>query len=92
MGHQMDVVVVRIIYLEKEEEEIDLMINPNADETLASFCKWQQKVNPSDVKNPHHHDIAVLLTRYLTKITNIIIPGSIPRFYVLKRTQITYIK
>lgn len=62
-GNQMDVVVVRIMYLEKEEEEIDLAINPNAENTLASFCKWQETVNPKDVKNPHHHDIAVLITR-----------------------------
>lgn len=62
-GNQMDIVVVRIIYLEKEEEEIDLTINPDADATLESFCKWQQSVNPKDIKNPNHHDIAVLLTR-----------------------------
>lgn len=62
-GNQMDVVVVRIMYLEKEEEEIDLTINRNAEDTLASFCKWQQTVNPKDLKNPNHHDIAVLLTR-----------------------------
>ncbi|XP_008201012.2 A disintegrin and metalloproteinase with thrombospondin motifs 7 isoform X1 [Tribolium castaneum] len=63
-GNMMDVVVVRIMYLDKEEEEIDLVINPNADDTLASFCKWQQKINPKDLANPNHHDIAVLLTRY----------------------------
>ncbi|XP_065156708.1 A disintegrin and metalloproteinase with thrombospondin motifs 12-like isoform X2 [Atheta coriaria] len=63
-GNQMDVVVVRIMYLEKEEDEIDLIINQDSDKTLESFCKWQQTVNPKDVKNPNHHDIAVLLTRY----------------------------
>ncbi|XP_063908814.1 A disintegrin and metalloproteinase with thrombospondin motifs 12-like isoform X3 [Zophobas morio] len=63
-GNMMDVVVVRILYLDKEEEEIDLVINPNAEDTLASFCKWQQKINPKDISNPNHHDIAVLLTRY----------------------------
>lgn len=62
-GNQMDVVVIRVMYLEKEEEEIDLVINPNADDTLASFCKWQQMINPKDIGSPHHHDIAVLLTR-----------------------------
>lgn len=62
-GNQMDVVVVRVMYLEKEEEEIDLIVNANADETLASFCKWQQTINPKDIKHPNHHDIAVLLTR-----------------------------
>lgn len=59
----MDVIIVRIMYLEKEEEEIDLSIGQHAENTLESFCKWQQKVNPEDVKNPNHHDIAVLLTR-----------------------------
>lgn len=63
-GNAMDIVVVRIIYLEKQEDEIDLMIVDNADDTLASFCKWQQRINPKDVKNPNHHDIAVLLTRH----------------------------
>ncbi|XP_068910126.1 A disintegrin and metalloproteinase with thrombospondin motifs 7-like isoform X3 [Tenebrio molitor] len=63
-GNMMDVVVVRIMYLDKEEEDIDLVINPNAENTLASFCKWQQKINPKDLSNPNHHDIAVLLTRY----------------------------
>ncbi|CAH1113494.1 unnamed protein product [Psylliodes chrysocephalus] len=63
-GNQMDVVVVRIMYLEKEEEEIDLAINENAEKTLESFCNWQVKINPKDVTNPNHHDIAVLLTRY----------------------------
>ncbi|KAG5879484.1 hypothetical protein JTB14_013989 [Gonioctena quinquepunctata] len=63
-GNQMDVVVVRIMYLEKEEEEIDLIINNDADKTLESFCKWQQTINPKDIENPNHHDIAVLLTRY----------------------------
>ncbi|KAF5270821.1 hypothetical protein FQA39_LY18869 [Lamprigera yunnana] len=63
-GHQLNVVVVRVMYLEKEEEEIDLMINANAEETLASFCKWQQTINPKDIQHPNHHDIAILLTRY----------------------------
>lgn len=67
----MDVVVVRIIYLDKEEEEIDLAINPDADATLASFCKWQEKINPKDISNPNHHDIAVLLTRFVNcKVVN----------------------
>ena len=60
----MDVVVVRVIYLEKEEEEIDLAIGQDADVTLKTFCQWQQTINPKDVRNPNHHDIAVLLTRW----------------------------
>lgn len=61
----MDVVVVRIMYLEKEEEEIDLEISPQAEKTLDSFCQWQLKINPPD-DSPIHHDIAVLLTRYVS--------------------------
>lgn len=55
---------MRVIYLEKEEEEIDLAITPAADETLKSFCEWQKSVNPQDTKNPNHHDIALLFSRY----------------------------
>ncbi|KAJ8921346.1 hypothetical protein NQ315_002961 [Exocentrus adspersus] len=62
-GNLMDVVVVRMMYLYKEEEEVDLEINQDSDKTLASFCNWQIKINPP-VDNPIHHDIAVLLTRY----------------------------
>ncbi|KAI4488513.1 hypothetical protein M0802_011553 [Mischocyttarus mexicanus] len=63
-GNQIDVVVVRMIYLEKEKEEIDLFISPEADKTLRSFAKWADKVNPKDHKHPNHFDIAVLVTRY----------------------------
>lgn len=59
----MDIVVVRIIYLEKEEEELDLQITGDAHKTLASFCNWQTTINPKDTKNPTHHDIAILITR-----------------------------
>lgn len=60
----MDVVVVRIIYLDRQEKALDLETSPNAEETLANFCKWQETINPADVSNPQHHDIAVLLTRW----------------------------
>ncbi|KAF7382624.1 hypothetical protein HZH68_015543 [Vespula germanica] len=63
-GNQIDVVVVRIIYLEKEKEEIDLLISPMAEDTLTSFSKWAEKINPKDHKHPNHYDIAVLVTRY----------------------------
>jgi len=63
-GNLLHFVVVHIIYLHKQEEELDLIINEDAEETLKSFCKWQTSVNPSDVAHPNHHDIAVLLTRY----------------------------
>ncbi|XP_034196359.2 A disintegrin and metalloproteinase with thrombospondin motifs 7 isoform X1 [Osmia lignaria lignaria] len=64
VGNQIDVVVVRMIYLEKEKEEIDLLISPAAEETLASFAKWADKMNPKDSTHPNHHDIGVLVTRY----------------------------
>ncbi|XP_060526930.1 A disintegrin and metalloproteinase with thrombospondin motifs 12-like [Cylas formicarius] len=62
-GNQIDIAVVRIIYLQKEEEEIDLTINRDAEKTLDSFCNWTQKIN-LPVESPQHHDIALLLTRY----------------------------
>lgn len=63
----MDVVVVRLIYLEQEKKAIDLSISQDAEKTLDSFCAWQQSVNPSDIQHPHHHDIAVLFTRFLNQ-------------------------
>ncbi|KAI4479568.1 hypothetical protein M0804_010965 [Polistes exclamans] len=63
-GNQIDIVVVRMIYLEKEKEEIDLFISPDADKTLASFAKWADKMNPKDHKHPNHFDVGVLVTRY----------------------------
>jgi hypothetical protein len=63
VGHQLDLTLVRVIYLEKEEEEIDLTINRDADETLTSFCKWSTRINPI-TSHPNHHDIAVLVTKH----------------------------
>uniref|UniRef100_A0A1B6CIH1 Peptidase M12B domain-containing protein n=1 Tax=Clastoptera arizonana TaxID=38151 RepID=A0A1B6CIH1_9HEMI len=64
VGNMIDVVVVKIIYLEKEKEEIDLEISQDATKTLASFCDWQVTINPKDHSHPNHHDLAILLTRY----------------------------
>ncbi|XP_032687133.1 A disintegrin and metalloproteinase with thrombospondin motifs 7-like [Odontomachus brunneus] len=64
VGNQIDVVLVRVIYLEKEKEEIDLLISPAAENTLESFSKWAEKMNPKDDTHPNHYDIAVLVTRY----------------------------
>ncbi|XP_048524385.1 A disintegrin and metalloproteinase with thrombospondin motifs 12 isoform X1 [Dendroctonus ponderosae] len=63
VGHQMDIVVVRIIYLEKEEKEIDLEINRDSGKTLKSFCDWANKINTPE-NTPNHFDMAMLLTRY----------------------------
>ena len=59
----LDIVVVRIINLHKQEEELDLHINQDAYTSLDSFCKWQMTVNPRVETHANHHDIAVLLMR-----------------------------
>ncbi|GLG94753.1 Papilin [Gryllus bimaculatus] len=64
LGRTLEVVVVRIILLEKEEEELDLTISSKAEETLSSFKIWAQRINPADPRHPNHHDIAVLITRF----------------------------
>lgn len=63
IGNMIDVTLVRIIYFEKEEDEIDITITPDAEKTLKRFCEWQQTINPKDFKSPIHHDIAVLISR-----------------------------
>ncbi|KAL1506610.1 hypothetical protein ABEB36_005939 [Hypothenemus hampei] len=63
LGHQIDLVVVRIIYLNKEEKEIDLEINRDSSKTLRSFCEWAVKINTPE-HSPNHFDMAVLLTGY----------------------------
>lgn len=66
IGNAINIVLVRMILLENEEqeEEEDLKINHHADNTLKSFCKWQKYINPKDENHPNHHDVAILLTRY----------------------------
>ncbi|XP_076231370.1 A disintegrin and metalloproteinase with thrombospondin motifs 1 [Calliopsis andreniformis] len=64
VGNQIDIVVVRMIYLEKEKEEIDLLISPVAEDTLQSFAKWCEKMNPKEHDHPNHFDICVLVTRH----------------------------
>lgn len=63
IGNAVNIYVVRIIMLEDDQHEA-LEINHNADDTLRSFCQWQQMINPRNETHPHHHDVAVLLTRY----------------------------
>lgn len=62
LGIIIDIMIVRIIYIERFEDQIAL--SSNADWSLASFCEWQQTLNPRDTGSPIHHDVAVLLTRY----------------------------
>uniref|UniRef100_A0A3Q0SHJ4 ADAM metallopeptidase with thrombospondin type 1 motif 7 n=1 Tax=Amphilophus citrinellus TaxID=61819 RepID=A0A3Q0SHJ4_AMPCI len=61
IGNPINIVVVRLILLEKEED--DLKITHHADNSLNSFCKWQKKLNMKGDEHPLHHDVAVLLTR-----------------------------
>ncbi|XP_042347431.1 A disintegrin and metalloproteinase with thrombospondin motifs 7 [Plectropomus leopardus] len=61
IGNAINVVVVRLILLEKDED--DLKITHHADNSLNSFCKWQKKLNMKGEEHPLHHDVAVLLTR-----------------------------
>ncbi|XP_076647153.1 A disintegrin and metalloproteinase with thrombospondin motifs 7 [Halictus rubicundus] len=63
-GNQIDVILVRMIYLEKEKEEIDLRISPAAEEALLSFTTWAEKLKPPDENHPNHFDAGVLVTRY----------------------------
>ncbi|CAN9506580.1 unnamed protein product [Ophioblennius macclurei] len=61
IGNAINIVIVRVILLEKDEDE--LKITHHADNSLASFCKWQKKLNMKGDEHPLHHDVAVLLTR-----------------------------
>ncbi|XP_058484781.1 A disintegrin and metalloproteinase with thrombospondin motifs 7 [Solea solea] len=61
IGNAINIVVVRLILLEQEEDE--LKITHHADNSLNSFCKWQKKLNMKGDEHPLHHDVAVLLTR-----------------------------
>ncbi|XP_066504179.1 A disintegrin and metalloproteinase with thrombospondin motifs 7 [Hoplias malabaricus] len=61
IGNAINIVVVRLILLEKDED--DLKITHHADNSLNSFCKWQKHLNMKGDDHPVHHDVAVLLTR-----------------------------
>ncbi|KAG9488974.1 hypothetical protein GDO78_005142 [Eleutherodactylus coqui] len=61
IGNRINIVVVRLILLERDEEE--LKVSHHADNSLRSFCKWQKAMNMKSEEHPLHHDVAVLLTR-----------------------------
>ncbi|XP_072004868.1 A disintegrin and metalloproteinase with thrombospondin motifs 7 isoform X1 [Engystomops pustulosus] len=61
IGNRINIVVVRLILLESDEEE--LKVSHHADNSLRSFCKWQKAMNMKSEDHPLHHDVAVLLTR-----------------------------
>ncbi|XP_044135279.1 A disintegrin and metalloproteinase with thrombospondin motifs 7-like isoform X1 [Bufo gargarizans] len=61
IGNRINIVVVRLILLESDEEE--LKVSHHADNSLRSFCKWQKAMNMKSEEHALHHDVAVLLTR-----------------------------
>ncbi|KOB78006.1 A disintegrin and metalloproteinase with thrombospondin motifs 7 [Operophtera brumata] len=63
IGNYIKVVVVKIVLVEEIDAAKELQVSTNADSTLASFCRWQQRLNPGGDENPHHHDVAILVTR-----------------------------
>ncbi|KAK0072882.1 hypothetical protein PV325_010650, partial [Microctonus aethiopoides] len=62
--NQIDVVLVRIVYLEAEEEEKNLDITSDSDKTLKSFAGWAQRINSNNTNDPNHFDVAVLISRH----------------------------
>ncbi|KAK0072793.1 hypothetical protein PV325_010782, partial [Microctonus aethiopoides] len=64
IGNQIDVVLVRIVYLAAEEEEKDLDITPDSERTLDSFAGWAEKINSKYTNHPNHFDVAVLISRH----------------------------
>ncbi|XP_058824477.1 A disintegrin and metalloproteinase with thrombospondin motifs 12 [Topomyia yanbarensis] len=63
IGNSIQVAVVRIIILEEEESHADFNVTHVAANTLENFCRWQRSLNPKAEDDPHHHDVAILVTR-----------------------------
>ncbi|XP_032580395.1 A disintegrin and metalloproteinase with thrombospondin motifs 7 isoform X1 [Drosophila sechellia] len=63
IGNSIEIVVVRIIQLDEEESQLQLNLTQNAQKNLDRFCSWQHKLNKGSEKDPHHHDVAILITR-----------------------------
>ncbi|XP_045775396.1 A disintegrin and metalloproteinase with thrombospondin motifs 7 [Maniola jurtina] len=63
IGNYIKVVVVKIVLVEEMRAAPELDVTTNADYTLASFCRWQHQLNPQNDNDPHHHDVAILVTR-----------------------------
>lgn len=63
IGNNIKIVVVKIILMDDFYSEAPLNITTNADDTLKNFCKWQLSLGPHNDTHPHHHDVAILLTR-----------------------------
>uniref|UniRef100_A0A1Q3G327 Putative disintegrin metalloproteinases with thrombospondin repeat n=1 Tax=Culex tarsalis TaxID=7177 RepID=A0A1Q3G327_CULTA len=63
IGNSILVTVVRIIIMEEEQSLADFNVTHVAANTLENFCKWQREKNPKQEDDPHHHDVAILVTR-----------------------------
>lgn len=63
IGNYVNVVVVKIILIDDDASEPLLNVSVNAGTTLKNFCNWQKNLNPGNDTHPHHHDVAILITR-----------------------------
>ncbi|XP_046688559.1 uncharacterized protein LOC124374370 isoform X2 [Homalodisca vitripennis] len=62
IGVNLNVVLVRLILLATCIKELDSdRFNP--EELLENFCTWQVLINPGKDDHPHHHDLAIFVTR-----------------------------
>lgn len=58
----LSVFLVRLILLTTCIKELDSdRFNP--EELLENFCTWQNLINPGTDDHPHHHDLAIFVTR-----------------------------
>ncbi|XP_067642370.1 A disintegrin and metalloproteinase with thrombospondin motifs 12 isoform X2 [Eurosta solidaginis] len=63
IGNLIEIVVVKMIFLEEYEAHPDLNLTQNAQKNLDTFCRWQHKLNTVNENDPYHHDVAILITR-----------------------------
>ncbi|KAG4065960.1 hypothetical protein HA402_006678 [Bradysia odoriphaga] len=63
IGNLIKIVVVRIVLLEEDETHPDFNVTHIAESNLQNFCRWQRLENPKNENDPHHHDVAILITR-----------------------------
>lgn len=61
-GAELTLSLVRVIYLDKSEPEVDLNVSKSIDDTLKSFNDFANRINVPD-GNPLHHDVAMLASR-----------------------------
>lgn len=62
IGINLSIALVRLILLTTCIKELDSdRFNP--EELLENFCTWQVLINPGTDDHPHHHDLAIFVTR-----------------------------